>query len=154
MARPRKNSSPAQLSAGQAAYVLDRLVRDRRVTKADVNSYVADMSREISDLERQLAALRAAHGGGGSVSTAAPVARTRRRRGRAAAAPAAKAAAPAKTRKRARRVTPEQKASQRLQGRYLGLVRQFPASRRPYFARVAKEKGREVAIKEMLELKK
>jgi hypothetical protein len=36
-----------------------------------------------------------------------------------------------------------------LQGRYLALVRQFPATRRAQYAKVAKEKGREAAIKDM-----
>jgi hypothetical protein len=43
----------------------------------------------------------------------------------------------------------EQLASRQLQGRYLALVRQFPATRRLQFARTAKEKGREQAIREM-----
>jgi len=36
-----------------------------------------------------------------------------------------------------------------LQGRYLALVRQFPENRRAGFAKTAKEKGREAAIREM-----
>lgn len=45
--------------------------------------------------------------------------------------------------------TPEQLASRQLQGRYLALVRQLPESKRKFFAKVAKEKGREAAIREM-----
>jgi hypothetical protein len=41
-----------------------------------------------------------------------------------------------------------------LQGRYLSLVRRFPANRRPGFARIAKERGREAAIREMQDLLK
>jgi hypothetical protein len=40
-------------------------------------------------------------------------------------------------------------ASRQLQGRYLALVRRFPATRRAAIARTAKERGREAAIKEM-----
>lgn len=151
MARPAKNrSARPQLTAGQAAYVLDRLISDRRVSRTDLDRYVSDMGREIGELERRLESLRAAHGGaqaGGGTRTRAP-------RGRKAAS--APAAAPAKKagRKKSRRISAEQRASQKIQGRYLGLVRQFPASKRPYFAKVAKEKGREAAIKEMLDLKK
>jgi hypothetical protein len=36
-----------------------------------------------------------------------------------------------------------------LQGRYLALVRQFPATKRANYAKVAKERGREAAIREM-----
>ena len=69
--------------------------------------------------------------------------------GASAAAPAA-AAAPAKRgRKRRSAITPEQLASRQLQGRYLALVRQIPANKRAQYAKTAKEKGREAAIKEM-----
>jgi hypothetical protein len=136
------------------------------------------MQREINDLERRLEALRAASsgassGGGMSAGAAAPAARRRGRppgsgrgpgrppgrpAGRppgrpAAAAPAAAAAAPAAKGGRRRRgrtaITPEQLASRQLQGRYLGLIRQIPASRRAQYQRVAKERGREAAIREM-----
>lgn len=69
------------------------------------------------------------------------------------------AATPAKRggkrgRKGGANITPEQLASRQLQGRYLALVRGFPEARRSYFAKVAKEKGREAAIKEMQDSKK
>lgn len=67
----------------------------------------------------------------------------------AAAAPAAAAAGAKKGRKRRSAITPEQLASRQLQGRYLALVRQIPASKRAQYAKIAKEKGREAAIKEM-----
>ena len=152
MARPRKRKTGAQFTPGQAAYVLNRMIADKRVSAGDVNRYVSDMSREISALERQLAALRAAHGAGAAAAPAAPApARRRRGRGRKAAA-----AAPAKRagRKRSKAITPEQQASRKLQGRYLGLVRQFPPAKRAYYAKVAREKGREAAIKEMLDSRK
>ena len=162
MARPPKQSSP--LSAGQSAYVLERLIAERRVSSGDVNRILSEMGREISDLEQKLQRLREAHGG---VSAAAPAPARRgpgrppgsgkgRRRGRppASAAPAGAAPAAAKGgakrgRKRRGAITPEQLASRQLQGRYLALVRQFAAGRRPQFAKIAKEKGREAAIREM-----
>jgi hypothetical protein len=49
-----KRSSSAQLSAGQAQYVLERLVKDRRVSAADVHRYIGDMHREITQLEQRL----------------------------------------------------------------------------------------------------
>ena len=188
MARPRKDGSSApKLTGGQASYVLDRLLRDRRVSQSDVNGYVSQMSREISDLEARLQHLKDAVGGAASAAAAgnaSSVAKVRRgrnpgkrgpgrppgkrgpgrppgsgkKRGRppasakAAAAPAAaEGAAAAKGGKKRRKapITSEQLASRQLQGRYLALVRRFPAPKRAGFAKTAKEKGREAAIKEM-----
>ena len=172
MARPRKQLSAPSLTSGQASYVLDRLVNDRRVSPAEINRYVGEMRNEISELEARLQRLREAHGLGETVRAAAGVVapfRRGRRPGRppgrprkamaaaagaaAGAAAAAAGAAAARGRKRGRRsktpITAEQLASRQLQGRYLALVRQFPATRRATFAKIAKEKGREVAIKDM-----
>lgn len=194
MARPRKNaagtgnSGSPSLSSGQASYVLDRLIAERRISPGEINRYVGEMGREISDLEARLARLREAAGNvahaavSGVAAAGAAIARRGRRPGRPpgsgrkpgrpgrppgrppanaganAPAGAAAAAAPAKGGKRGRRktssITPEQLASRQLQGRYLALVRQFPETRRAAFAKIAKEKGREAAIKEMQDAKK
>src|SRR4051812_50147507 len=58
MPRPRLNVPAPQLSHGQAAYVLERLVADRRISPGEVSRYVSDMHREISDLETRLNTLR------------------------------------------------------------------------------------------------
>ena len=143
MPRPRKSSAP-QWTPGQASYVLDRLIRDRRVSKTDVSRYMSDMHREIGDLERRLQSLREASGSG-RVTGSEP-----RRRGRPPrAAQAGAAEAPKKGRRRRRSVTAEQRASRQLQGRYLGLIRQIPATRRSQYQKTAKERGREAAIKEL-----
>jgi hypothetical protein len=164
MPRPRKDAPGPQLSSGQAAYVLERLIRDRRVTRTEVAQYVTEMGREISDLEARLQRLREASGGliaaatAGAAVVAAGSAVVRRRRGRRGPGrppgrpKGATSAAPKTTRKRGRRsakITAEQLASRQLQGRYLALVRQFPATKRAQFAKTAKDKGREAAIKEM-----
>jgi len=151
--RPRKSSSSSssghQLSPGHASYVLQRLIAERRVSAADVQRYAGDIHREIGDLERRLQELRGA--GAALVSGAAP-----RRRGRppgrpaAAAATVAVAAAGRRGRRRRRAaITAEQSASRQLQGKYLSLIRQIPASRRSQFSRIAKERGREAAIREL-----
>ena len=161
MARPRKQLSAPNLTPGQASYVLDRLVNDRRVSPADINRYVSEMRQEMTDLEQRLARLR--EGFGETVrAAAAGVVAPFRRGGRpsrpakaaAAAAVGAAAGAAAVAAKRGRRrakasITPEQLASRQLQGRYLALVRQFPATRRAGFAKIAKDKGREAAIRDM-----
>lgn len=127
MARQRKESP--KLSPGQATYVLDRLIADRRISAGEVNRYVSDMQREIADLETRLQSLRQASN---PAAARLPIAR------RATAAPG-----------RQKRISSEQRASRLIQGRYLGLIRQIPASRRSQYQKIAKEKGREAAIKEM-----
>jgi O6-methylguanine-DNA--protein-cysteine methyltransferase len=104
-----------------AQEILQQLVSDGRVSTADVNRY-----REIRELEQRLLALRE---GGGVVT---------RRRGRPAGRPRGTSA-----------LTSEQRASRQLQGRYLALVRQIPAGKRAGFGQIAKEKGREAAIRAM-----
>jgi hypothetical protein len=163
------------LSPGQASYVLDRLVADRRLSAGEISRYVSDMHREISDLESRLNSLRSAAGVGAAApvrrrpgrppkaasaaGAPAPVQRRgRKRRGRPPAAASAAAAAPAavaapvgrrRGRKRRSAITPEQLASRQLQGRYLGLIRQIPASKRGQYQKIAKDQGREAAIREM-----
>ena len=101
------------------------------------------MQREISSLEERLQSLRSAAAGAG----------VGWRRGPGRPPGTSRAAQTAKpTRRRRRRggaLTPEQRASRQLQGRYLGLIRQIPATRRGLYAKIAKERGREAAIREM-----
>lgn len=138
MPRPKKAWGAVQLSPGQASFVIDRLVSERRISAGEINRYVSEMHREIADLEQKLASLKQAVGGAA-------------RRGRPAGAAAKpEGAAPARRgRRRKAPITPEQLASRKLQGRYLGLIRQIPAAKRAPFQRTAREKGREAAIKEM-----
>lgn len=193
MARPRNNPVAPEVTPGQARWVIQRLISERRLSPGEVQRYVNDMQREISDLERQLESLRQAHGGGtfssGSSSSSAGSAGARRGRkpGRPPKAAAASQgmggeqparrrpgrpprsasaganAAPAGSEgsrggrgaKRQRvAITPEQLASRQLQGRYLALIRQVPENRRAQYAKIAKEKGREAAIKELQDVVK
>lgn len=170
MPRPKQQPNSQSMSPGQATYVLERMIAERRISPGEVNRYMGEMHREIGDLEKRLSSLRSA--AGVAASAAAPAKRgpgrppgsgagkPRRRRGRppaaatAASAPAGSAATPAaapvKRRKRQKAITAEQLASRQLQGRYLGLIRQIPASKRAQYQKSAKEKGRETAIKEMI----
>jgi O6-methylguanine-DNA--protein-cysteine methyltransferase len=102
------------------------LINEGRISAQDV-----DRCRQITDLERRLAALR-----GGSVVA--------RRRGR----PPGQGAR-AQSTSSSSVLTTEQRASRQLQGRYLALVRRIPATRRARFGQIAKEKGREAAIRAM-----
>jgi hypothetical protein len=164
VARPARQPA-RQLNPGQASYVIERLIKDRRVSASEINNYLGEMQKEIADLEERLQSLRAASGTSSSVATAGGAAASqgapvrRRRRGRkAAAAPAQGAAAPAK-RNRARsrkssKTNAEVMASRQLQGRYLALVRQIPQNKRAQFSELAREKSREAAIKAMTDFLK
>ena len=145
MARPRKPVSLPHFSAGQAKYVLERLINDRVISSAEVQRYVAEMHREISELEQRLVSLREATGEAirGAIAKLPPVLGGARR-GRPPGGGGAK------KRRRRSAITAEQRASRQLQGRYLGLIRQIPASRRAPFQKTAKERGREAAIKDMM----
>jgi len=146
VARPRKKQSQShdKLTPGQASYVIDRLIGDRRVSWTEVHRYTEDMKREINHLEQRLKSLRDA--AGEAVRGAVEALKPGRRRGRP---PGSVNKAGGKKRARRSAITAEQLASRQLQGRYLGLIRQIPASRRAQYQRIAKEKGREAAIKEM-----
>jgi hypothetical protein len=50
------------VTAGQAQWIIERLLADRRISRQDVQRYLADMDREIHNLERRLASLRVAAG--------------------------------------------------------------------------------------------
>lgn len=102
-----------------AQEILQQLIREGRVAAAEIGRL-----REIRKLEQRLQALR---GGGGT--------RRRGRRGRSAASSSG--------------LTAGQRASRQLQGRYLALVRQIPANRRAQYSKIAKERGREAAIRAM-----
>lgn len=47
-----------RVTPGQAQWVLGRLLLDRRITQREVQRYVADMGREIYEIEQRLALLR------------------------------------------------------------------------------------------------
>ena len=114
---------------------------------ATVRRYIGEIQREIGKLEERLRSLRSA---ASSSDGEAPVRRGPGRPPRAAAAAAPAAAARGKRgRKRSRALSAEQRASRQLQGRYLGLIRQIPATRRAQYTKIAKERGREAAIREM-----
>ena len=102
--------------------ILQQLINEGRVSAADVTR-----CREIQQLEQRLAALRGGTGG-------------MRRRGRPPATAARRPSAALSA------LSPQQRASRQLQGRYLALVRQIPASKRARFGQMVKQKGREAAI--------
>lgn len=128
---PRKRSSaPVALSAGQAQYVLERLARERVVSRAEISRYVSDMSREIAELEARLYKLREAAGdgaraGGNSIPSAASPRRSGGRRPQSSVGLDAK----------------------RLGGRFAGLIRRLPEKDRKQYHEIKTMKGVEAAIK-------
>jgi len=112
------------LSPSQALYVLDRLIRERRVRASEATRMASEMNSEIADLERRLAMLRGETGGG---------TRSRGRPGRRPGRPVNAAVA----------------ASRRLQGEYMGLMRHISGRERSRVKKIAAEKGREAAVREM-----
>jgi hypothetical protein len=149
MAKP--TSSSPTLTSGQAHYVLTRLVKERRVNAAEIRQYLGMMQQEIKDLEAQLQALREASSGGlapgarlspgRSVQSAAQ--RPAARPGAAASAPGANGAV---QKRRKPHLSPERREQLRLQGHFLSLLHQTPASRRSKFKVIRKQKGLKAAV--------
>jgi O6-methylguanine-DNA--protein-cysteine methyltransferase len=136
MARPRKTLAAPSLSPGEASYVIERLVADRRIASSDVTRYVGLMHQEIVDLEQRLHTLRtaatgttASHTSSASGVTSIPAVTPRRRARKTA--------------------SPEVQASRQLQGRYVSLIRQIPKYKRVQYQQIAKKRGREAAVTEM-----
>lgn len=123
------------ITPAQAHYVLSKMVSDRKISRRDVALYLGMMQKEIDDLEKRLEALRSL------------------REGEAASGPASgrKGAGTARTTSRAgkRRVTAEQKASRKLQGVYMSLLRRIPKNKRAQYQTLAKEKDRQAAVDAM-----
>ena len=123
---PRQQSSTGSgLTPGQALYVLDRLMRERRINAREVSRMASEMNQEIADLERRLALLRVDSSSGSSRRSAGS------------------------GRRPSRPVNPAVAASRRLQGEYMGLMRHITGRERARIKKIAAEKGREAAVKEM-----
>ena len=138
--KDKRTISSDEFTPEEARYVLEGLVKDRRVSKGELKQYLSRMKDEAEELVERLRSL----GWQGAVAAGAVVggaALASSSRGRAAVKRAAKAVKKA--------VTPEQEAGRKLQGRYLGLIRQIPASQRVKFSTMAKTDGRQAAIDAM-----
>jgi hypothetical protein len=124
---PRGRRPGSNISPTDAHQILQDLIREGKISVGDIARY-----REIRKLEERLQSLR---GGGGMPG---------RRAARVAGPQAGRV-----VRRRVRRLSAAGLASRKVQGRYLGLIRQIPASQRGKYTKIAKEKSREAAIKEM-----
>ena len=136
MPRPRTIPVAPPVTSGEAAYVVERLIADRRITPGDVRRYVTGMHDEILGLERRLQILRNATAGSLSPRSATP---------------RIEPSTPAVPRRRRSRkpASAEVKASQQIQGQYVSLIRQIAKYKRAQYQKIAKERGREAAITAM-----
>lgn len=57
------------VTPGQAQWIVEKMISERRISAADVRGLLADMGREIADLEHRLDALREIGGTTPSAST-------------------------------------------------------------------------------------
>ena len=137
------------LTETQAHYVLEKMLEDRTVTRRDVDRYLKNMQSDIDDLERRLDRLRSAAGGrsSGSGSVATKGRGRGRKKGRSQAT--ATAGTTRKKSGKKRNLSPEVKASRALQGRYISNLRRFSGKKKAAFQKVAKEQGREEALRQM-----
>lgn len=148
-----------ELTAAQAQYVLGRVVADKKIRSRDIDKYLREMDREIESLEQKLTTLREIRTGSDD-STPARKSRSRKRKrgarakgsakraGKGTARKAKKAAKKAKKKSR-KATTPEAMKSRQLQGLYISLVKRFTGRDRDKYKKIAKEKGREEAVKQM-----
>jgi hypothetical protein len=139
---------------------MERLLVEGRVSRADIDRHLSQLSQEIRDIEARLEKLWAASPKLEIETDARSPARRpyrarrstilRSRKTRVSGAPSATLApAPAtltKTRKKRRPSSPAVRAKLKVQGRYVGYIRQVAAAKRPLFQRVAKHQGFEAAI--------
>jgi anti-sigma-K factor RskA len=128
---PKSRVTRRGVTAGEALYVIDRLIKERRLKPSEVTRLVRDMHREIADLEQRLAALRQAA---------------------ESARPPENAARFSSRQPRKKPVTPEVARSRRLQGEYMGLLRHIRGSARARMKKLANDQGREAAVKAMRDL--
>lgn len=134
-----------QLTPGQAKFVLERIVADKKIKSREIDKYLKEMDSEIENLEQRLSMLRGSRG-------SAPATSGKGRSGRRSKAAAATSGSEkGSKRKRGSRkaTTPEAQKSRQLQGQYISLIKRFSGKERDRFKALAKEQGREEAVKQM-----
>lgn len=135
-----------QLSPGQAKFVLERIVSDKKVRSREIDKYLKEMDSEIESLEERLSMLR---GSRSKASEETAPSRKPGRRKKAQSAKSSKKAAGKKTRTSRKATTPEAQKSRQLQGQYISLIKRFSGKERDKYKKMAKDKGREEAVTQM-----
>ncbi|MGZ5493146.1 MAG: hypothetical protein ACXW3E_06545 [Thermoanaerobaculia bacterium] len=128
----RKARFPS-LSSTQASYVLEKLIHEGKVAAADISRHLGSIGSEIRNLEKRLSDLRD--------DMPEPI-KHPVRAARTASMKVTKVAK--KVRKRV--LSAQAKASQQIQGQYLGYMQQIRKSARAKYKVIAKKLGREKAI--------
>lgn len=140
------------LTEAQAHYVVGKMLEDRTISQRDVDRYLKSMHSDIDDLERRLDRLREAAGSSAGLSSGKRKRRsgTGKKRGRKkrGAAKSTKAGSGKKKGKK-RNLSPEVRASRALQGRYISNLRSFSGRKKAEFQKIAREQGREEALRQM-----
>jgi hypothetical protein len=119
-------------------YFLDYALAEKKITKADLTRYEQKLKEEMTSLEVRLDQLRNAMG-----AASTKIAQVVKSAGNEIPTPFRKA------RRKVKKATAEVMASRKLQGHYISALRSLPKSKRAKFAAIAKEKGREAAIREI-----
>jgi hypothetical protein len=127
------------LSSGQAQYVLGRLLRERVVSQAEIDRYLAGLADEIAQLEVRLYKLREAAGDGAARTSR--VGGRKRRRAHTATL-------------RSARATSSGIEAKRLGGRFAGLIRRLPEEQRRQYHDIKSTKGVEAAIRALQQRRK
>lgn len=110
-----------EISGPQARYLIERFLKERRISRRDVEQGLSALRSELSDVEARLRELR----GEQPRRASAPTRGGWRRR---------------------ENLSPARRAQLQLQGIYLALMRQTPKSKRPGFTALFKSEGAEAAI--------
>jgi hypothetical protein len=150
------------VTPGQATYVIERLLAERRLTTNDITRYLNDLQHEITTIETRLAILHAAtpHPTRSPAhtttqpSTPSNTTRTTSKRDQqqiasntiASNTPASNTVASNTAKRRKRQFSPAIRAQQQLQGRYMGYLRQLPSHLKPRFHAIKGRDGIGAAI--------
>ena len=126
--RRRRNADSLKLTGAQAQYLMNRFLKERRISIRDVDIGLASLRHDIGALEDRLRILR-------SAST-----------DKARANASASRAEPRAAKRRRQNLSPERRAALKLQGHYLALMRQVPKTKRAGFTTLFKTKGAQSAI--------
>jgi hypothetical protein len=119
--------SGIEVTPGQAQWIVQRMLAERRLSPADVRTFLADMGGEIAELERRLATLR-------GTARETPVAARTERPARAVRAP---------QRKRRKKATGHPRG---IAGTLAVLLRSIPAAEHAAIAAIRADKGIKAAI--------
>lgn len=131
-----------ELTPGQAKFVLERIVSDKKIKSREIDKYLREMDGEIQNLEERLSMLRGARGG-------APASSGRARKKASGGRSAGSGDGARKKRGSRKATTPEAQKSRQLQGQYISLIKRFSGKDRDKYKKIAKEKGREEAVSQM-----